>query len=127
MLLPPGVCGGVVAPSPGGLPLPDGPRTERISGFLHTPSDQVAPRCCGARGGRTANETRVGNRGVDSDGLLEEAVEEQTPMASRTAVESKGGLGKVVRQIRSVWPALVRPKPPSVSERCDTMGPWPQC
>src|SRR2546428_3828753 len=117
MLLPPGVCGGVVAPSPGGLPLPDGPRTERISGFLHTPFDQVGPRCCGARGGRTANETRVGNRGVDSDGLLEEAVEEQTPMASRTAVESKREIVKVVRPMRSGWPGLVRPQPPSVPKR----------
>src|SRR3989449_10855459 len=93
---------------------------------LHIPSDQAGPRCCGPGGGRTANETRVGNRGVDSDGLLEEAVEEQTPMASRTAVESKGELVKVVRQMRSVWPALVRPKQPSFQKRGDTMDPWQQ-
>ena len=63
---------------------------------------------------------------MDSDGLLEEAVEEQTPMASRTAVESKGELVEVVRQMRSVWPALVRPKQPSFQKRGDTMDPWQQ-
>ena len=97
--------------------------TGTIRHQIHIPFAQVGSRYCGSHGLRSANQAPVGYR-VDSDGLLEQPVEEQTSVARCPAVETKRELVEVVGQVRSFWPALMGAEQPSLEERRDAMDTW---
>ncbi len=73
-----------------------------------------------SRGRLAADETLIRNR-VDHGGLLQQAIEEQTPMAGCPTVETEGELVEVVRQVRAIWPPLVGPEKPPLEERRHAM------
>jgi len=83
------------------------------------------PRCCGSRGVRAADQAPIGHR-VYRDGLVDQAMEEPAPVARGAAVETKGKLVKVVGQVRSLRPALVRTEQPSLQEGGHAVDAWQQ-